>query len=404
MTKASDYDAVRRRYFPRLDPAEGQTLHLPAGASLVKLNADAARVVPQLLEEYGYQRAFVFSSRTLNQTTDVIDRLAASLGSRLAGRSDRVGEHAPVTNVVAAIQEVREAEADVLVTVGGGSVMDFGKFVQLGVTEGVGSRDDLRALRDDEQPKLTQRPTLRQVTVPTTFSLSEWTAAGTPVDDETGKKFILRIPDGVGRAIVYDPSIVAHTPRQLSLVTAVRGLDHAINSVLSTRPNNLCTDLCLQAIRHFAVGIPRVAAGDLDNAIPLLQRASFLAGICQMSVPHGFSHFMVHVFAPWAQIGHSDTACVMMLAQARWLSGHDDPRIAEVAAAMGRPGDPLDVILLDLLEACDLPTSVRQLGVDPKRLDEVVGLAMAHPYVTLHNLRPIRTAEEIAAILAGVGG
>ncbi|MGW5153017.1 iron-containing alcohol dehydrogenase [Rhodococcus koreensis] len=404
MSSASDPEAARRLYFPELETGDGQTLHLPAGAAEIKLNADATRVVPQLLADYGYQRAFIFSSRTLNQKTDVIDRLAAALGPRLVGRSDRVGEHAPVKNVLAAIQEVEASDADVLVTVGGGSVMDFGKFVQLGITEGVRTHDDLRALRIDQEPKLDQRPRLRQITIPTTFSLSEWTAAGTPVDDETGKKIILRIPDGVGRAIVYDPSIVAQTPRHLALVTAVRGLDHAVNSVLSTRPNGLCTDLCLQAIRQFAAGIPLLAGGDVETAIPLLQRASFLAGMCQLSVPHGFSHFMVHVFAPWAHVGHSETACVMMLAQARWLRGHDDPRIEQVAAAMGRPGDPLDVIVRDLLEVCDLPTTVRELGVDPQRLDDVVPLAWAHPYVTYHNLRPIRTAADISTILASVAG
>jgi maleylacetate reductase len=403
MTTATDHAVARRLYFPDLDDVEGQTLHLPQGASEVTMNADVTRVVPQRMQEYGYERAFVFASRTLNQRTDVIDRLVDSLGTTVVGRSDRVGEHAPLTNVLAAVEEVRAAQADVLVTVGGGSVMDFGKFVQLGVTEGVVSRDDFRALRHDQQPTVDHRPTLRQIAVPTTFSLSEWTAAGTPVDDETGKKIMLRIPDGVARAIVYDPSVVAHTPRHLALTTAVRGLDHAVNSVLSALPNELCTDLCLQAIRHFSTGIPLLAQGD-PAGITSLHRASFLAGSCQLSVPHGFSHFMVHVFAPWARVGHSETACVMMLAQAAWLAELDDPRVGQVAEAMGRPGERLDVIVRDLLEECGLPTTVRALGVDPVRLDDVVQLALEHPYVTYRNLRPIQTAEDILMILRRVIG
>lgn len=404
MTMPTDREAAYRAYFPEREPGDGQTLHLPAGASEVRSNADATRVVPRLLERYGYGRAFVFASRTLNQKTDVIDRLADSIGRRLVGRSDRIGEHAPIKNVLAAIEEVQAADADVLVCVGGGSVMDFGKFVQLGVTEGVRSHEDLRALRVDQEPRLNERPTLRQITIPTTFALAEWTGAGTPVDDETGKKITLRIPDGVGRAVVQDPSIIEHTPRRLLLVTAVRGLDHAVNTVLSAMPNDLCTDLCLQAIRLFCRGIPMLARGEFDAAIPLLQRASFLAGACQMSVPHGFSHFMVHVFAPWAHVGHSETACVMMLAQARWLRDHDDPRIAQVTEAMGRPGEPLDVIIEGLLTECELPVTVRDLGVGGDGLDEVVSLAMEHPYVTLHNARPIRTADDLSTILASVAG
>jgi alcohol dehydrogenase class IV len=393
---------AQRNYFPGAVEGAAERYYFPAGAEEVLFGADATRDVSALCENFGYQRPFVFSSRTLNRTTDVVERIAQSLGTKLVGRSDRVGEHAPVCNVIAAISEVRQAGADVLVCIGGGSVMDFGKFVQLGVTEGVRTREDLRALRVDQEPDLNQRPVLRQVTIPTTFSLSEWTPAGTPVDDVTGKKITLRVPDGVGRAIVYDPDVVRHTPVRLALVTAIRGLDHSINTVCSAAPNELCTVLALQAITHFHSAIPLLAQGKADIALPMLQRASWLGGVCQMSVPHGFSHFMVHVLAPWAHIGHSETACVMMLAQARWLREHHDPRLADVAAAMGRAGEALDVILYDLLRDIALPTSLREIGVDPARIPQVVPLALAHPYVTLHNLRPITTADDILAVLATV--
>lgn len=238
--------SVGRFYFEA--EAEGErgvakSFYFPDGAEEVRFGADATRDVAELCEKFGYERPFVFSSRTLNRTTDVVDRIAESIGMKLVGRSDRVGEHAPVSNVIAAISEVREADADVLVCIGGGSVMDFGKFVQLGATEGVHTREELRALTVDRAPELNQRPELRQITIPTTFSLSEWTPAGTPVDDATGKKITFRLPDDVGRAIVYDPDIVRHTPVRLALVTAIRGLDHSINTLCSAAPMSCARSL-----------------------------------------------------------------------------------------------------------------------------------------------------------------
>ena len=399
---AEDREAAQRYYFPVKATGGAQRFHFPAGAEEVRFGGDVTRDVAALAEQFGYERPFIFSSRTLNRTTEVVDGIAGSLGTRLVGRSDRIGEHAPIANVIAAISEVREANADVLVCIGGGSVMDFGKFVQLGVTEGVRTREDLLALRVQEEPQLNWRPDLRQITIPTTFSLSEWTPAGTPVDDVTGKKIILRVPDGVGRGIVYDPAVVRHTPAKLALVTAIRGLDHSINTVCSTVPNDLCTVLALQAITHFSTAIPLLAKGDVDAALPMLQRASWLGGVCQMSVPHGFSHFMVHVLAPWANIGHSETACVMMLAQARWFRDQGDPRLAAVAEAMGRPGETLDVILYDLLRDVGLPTTLGEIGIDREQIPEVIPHALAHPLLTLYNLRPITTADEVAAVLSSV--
>lgn len=403
MTISVDEGTTNRHvYFPEREADAAQRFIFPNGVEEVRFGARVRRDLPAVIGQFGYQRAFIFSSRTLNRTTDVVDGIADSLGARLVGRSDRVGEHAPVSNIVAAIAEVREAEADVLVCIGGGSVMDFGKFVQLGTTEGARTRDDFLGLRVDKLPQLNRRPALRQITIPTTFSLSEWTPAGTPVDDTTGKKITLRVPEGVGRAILYDPEVVRHTPVRLALVTAIRGLDHSINTVISTQPNELCTVLATQAIAHFHTAIRALATGDVETALPILQRASWLGGMSQMSVPHGFSHFMVHVLAPWAGIGHSETACVMMLAQARWLRDHNDPRLSDITGAMGRPDDPLDVILYELLQECGLPTSLPEIDVDPQRLSDLVPLALAHPNVTRHNIRPITTSDDILAVLATV--
>jgi len=399
---AESREDVERYYFPVEPTNSTQRFFFPGGASEVRFDADVNRDVVELMELFGYERAFIFSSRTLDETTDVVDGIADSIGSRLVGRSHRIGEHSPIDNVIAAIAEIRDADADVIVSIGGGSVMDFGKFVQLGVTEGVKTRDDLIALRVQNHPALNQRPDLRQIAIPTTFSLSEWTPAGTPVDDETGKKITLRIPDGVARGIVYDPAVVKHTPRRLALVTAIRGLDHSINTVCSTAPNDLCTVLALEATRLFGRAIPLLAAGEDTTALPMLQRASWLGGVCQMSVPHGFSHFVVHVVAPWANIGHSETACVMMLAQARWLRDEGDPRLAAVAEALGRPDVKLDVILEDLLRQVGMPTTLREIGIERAQIEDVVPHVLAHPLLTLYNLRPITTAEHVTEILTSV--
>ncbi|MEV0341869.1 iron-containing alcohol dehydrogenase [Nocardia sp. NPDC050713] len=400
----NDRARSERFYFPYEGEDAAQRFFFPNGCDEVLFRATAARDVPRLVEKFGYQRPFVFTSRTLNRTTDVVDEIVEGLGGSVVNVSDRVGEHAPITNVLAAIDEVRDAGADVLICIGGGSVMDFGKFVQLGVTQGVRTREGFRALRVDQSPVLDDNPQLRQITIPTTFSLSEWTPAGTPVDDETDKKITLRIPRGVGRAIVFDPAIVRHTPKGLALKTAIRGLDHSINNVMTTAPNDIVTVLALQAVQQFHKGIRALARDDLDTAMPTLQKASWLGGVCQMSVPHGFSHFMVHVIAPWAHIGHSETACVMMLAQARWWRGHSDPRLGQVAAAMGRPDDPIDEILFDLLRECEMPTTLADLGLDAAQVEDVIPHTLAHPYVTLHNVVPITTADDIRRALATVSG
>src|SRR5260370_39287135 len=72
---------------------------------------------------------FVLASGTLARETDTVDRLRGMLGNRLAGVCARIGAHPPRTDVVAAANAAREAGADLILTLRGGSVTDAAQVV-----------------------------------------------------------------------------------------------------------------------------------------------------------------------------------------------------------------------------------------------------------------------------------
>src|SRR5215831_6787614 len=72
---------------------------------------------------------FVLASGTLNRDTDVVTTIRGVLGNRCAGVVAKMGAHTPRTDVVEAANAAREAGADLLLTVGGGSVTDAAKMV-----------------------------------------------------------------------------------------------------------------------------------------------------------------------------------------------------------------------------------------------------------------------------------
>ena len=79
--------------------------------------------------------------------TDVVDRVRGVLGNRLAGVCAKIGAHTPRIDVVAAANAAREADADLLLTVGGGSVTDAAKMVGLCLGNGVTDPAQLDAYR-----------------------------------------------------------------------------------------------------------------------------------------------------------------------------------------------------------------------------------------------------------------
>ena len=218
----------------------------PPGLEEVYWGVQAREKLPEVMDAFGYQRALILSSCTLNRSTDQVSEIAAALEGRLIAVSDEVGEHAPISNVVKAVVMARETGADVIVCIGGGSVTDFGKFVQLGVTAGADTREKLlewKQLRQENVPDPLQPPEhygpmkVRQIAIPTTFSTGALTYGGTPVDDVTGGKVGLLVRQGAPRAVIYDPDIVRFTPSSLLASTGVRSLDHSVNNVLAIHRN-----------------------------------------------------------------------------------------------------------------------------------------------------------------------
>src|SRR6185312_14001516 len=84
----------------------------------------AADAVADAVRRLGAQHAFLMVSGTLNRTTDEIDKIRRALGNRCAGMFHHMPPHTPRHAVIEAAAQARAAGADVIVTVGGGSITD----------------------------------------------------------------------------------------------------------------------------------------------------------------------------------------------------------------------------------------------------------------------------------------
>lgn len=372
--------------------------------------ADANTTLPKLMGLYGYERAFIVCSRTLNTKTDIIRDLERALDSKVVGLTDEIGAHAPVQNVLKAARAARDSACDVIIGIGGGSVMDLCKLIQLCITENAFEKEQLLALQFemgrtilDIQPASMSPPAIRQIFVPTTMATAEWTSASTPKDEETNLKARFLVHDGAPQAIVYDPTIMAQTPIDLLLSTAIRGLDHAINSRCSTLPHPLVSLLAEHGAKLFIENLPRIKQNPHDlDAMHACQLATTYTGMGVMSVTHGFSHWSVHVIGPYADIGHSDAACVMMLAQAKWLEGYAKEQHGAILRLLGRENETLYDVLKQLLEDLELPSSLSDIGLSRAQANELAPLIFEHPWTPAFNLREISSVDDVQEILSYV--
>ena len=120
---------------------ESRTFSVTAHDRIV-FGTPAGDAVTAEAERYGAKRIFVTSTRSLAQKTDgPLQRLERALGARHAGTYASIKSHSPREDVVAGANAARAAKADLLVAVGGGSVIDATKAMQLCLWLGLDTPD-----------------------------------------------------------------------------------------------------------------------------------------------------------------------------------------------------------------------------------------------------------------------
>ncbi len=377
-----------------------------AATEQVILGTAAAPAIAGEAERLGARRVFVLASRSLAESTDEIARVEAALGRAHAATHHGIRPHVPRSDVIAAAAAARAVAADLVVTIGGGSVTDAGKIVTLCLRHGIAGADDLDAYRlraGGDGAMIAPHvdgPEVRCVSVPTTLSGGEFNPLSGATDERSGAKQGYSARTMAPVAVILDPAITRHTPLWLWLATGVRAIDHAVETLGSLQSNGFADGMAELALRSLAEGLPRVAAdpGDPDARlhcqIGAWQSMLPLVG----GVPMGASHAIGHVLGGLCGVPHGHASCVMAPAVQAWNATVNAYRQRRIGAALGDPGTPAAVLLDRLIAGLGMPRSLAAVGVGEAALPGIAAHVLEDIWGRT-NPRPITTADDIMAIL-----
>ena len=357
----------------------------------------AAAAVAEQVRRLGAERVFLMVSGTLHRETPEIAKIRAALGNRCVGVFDKMPPHTPRSAVIAATAQAREAGADLIVTVGGGSITDGAKAVQLCLANGIVSVEGMDACRGEANLKA---PTVRQISVPTTLSAGEFSALAGVTNEATRVKELFKHPMTIPAAVILDPALTVHTPEWLFLSTGIRAVDHCVEGVCSLEANPYGDAQALRGLSLLTKGLARVKAhpGDLQARMDCqlgswLSMAPLAAG-----VPMGASHGIGYVLGAVFDIPHGHTSCIMLPAVMRWNKPANAGRQTMIASAMDAAGEDAGDVLDRFIAGLDMPRSLRAVNVGPEHFDRIAKQAMGTPWVP-RNPRPIPTPEVLREIL-----
>lgn len=387
------------------DGLQAGTFNLTAQERIVH-GLPAGQAVLAELQRCGAKRVLLVSGRSLAALADgPLQRLRAALGAACVGSFEAVRAHSPREDVVGIADMARACGADLLVAVGGGSVVDATKAAQLCLWMNLRSPEAMEPYRADApagiaQPIQPPADAIRMVCVTTTLSASDFTGMAGITDSRTNAKQMFAHRLMVPRVAVLDPAATLDTPEWLLFSTAIRSVDHAVECWCSPLATPATEALSLQGLRLLNQGLraikadPQALAPRLQAQFGMWQAVAALASGVQTGASHGIGYALGAGF----NVPHGHTSCVLLPAVMRWNAAVNAERQQALAQAMGAPARPAHELVAELIALLGQPGSLRAVGLKEDQLDELAERALPYPPVKA-NPRPIRSAADVKEIL-----
>ena len=326
---------------------------------------------------------------------------------------DAVEANPTDANVAAGVESLRGfgAEGAVMVLVGGGSVMDCGKYIAMAAPSGIedsslafspeldsADRIDFATLAP---PSQVSAPCVPTVAVPTTSgTASETNGGGLITRTEDHRKLTFNHPDVRPRVVVLDPLLTVGHPPGATAVCGMDVLTHAIEAYTSTAATPYADGLALHAIRLVGRWLPQaVAVGSDVQARAWMQIASHLAGRAFSSGPLlGLVHATGHPVSGTFGAAHGQTLATMLPHVMRFNLETVSERYAEVGAALGVAHDPLAAVeAVETLSATvGTDRSLSDLGAGAHHIDALTSDALRD--IIILNTPRYPTREEVQTL------
>jgi len=229
----------------------------------------------------------------------------------LAGVFDGVLQDARIEVINAGAAFYRSVNADCLIAVGGGSVMDTAKAVNIMIGSGA---TDFQPLADQAGLWEGATPLPPHIAFPTTAGTGcEVTSAMVVLDTRAKAKLSVTHPYCNADIALLDPELTFRLPPKITAFTGMDALTHAIEAVLSTGAEPIADALSLHAIRLIFKYLP-VAVRDPQNseARGNMMLASTMAAMGFGNTMTGAVHALAHALGALYGIPHGLANAIML--------------------------------------------------------------------------------------------
>jgi len=307
----------------------------------------------------------------------LLTRLRNVLGGRLAQVIDRTEPNPDVATLAAlyrAFWSARDA-GDVLVAVGGGSVIDTAKTLMVATADA--SFEALVALLASGKAFVPAR-VKPLIAIPTTAGTgSEVTPWATVWDRGAGRKYSLHLSETWPEAALVDPELTLSLPARPTLAAGLDALSHALESIWNVNANPVSDTHAVAAARTVLATLPELMHDLRDPALRERQSlAAMQAGLAFSNTKTALAHSISYDMTLHHGLPHG-LACSFTLPMVLARALHADAgRDAVLARIFDMPLDAAPAHLEAFLAGLGVSTRFADYGVSGEEEKRMIAAAL----------------------------
>ncbi|OTN87031.1 lactaldehyde reductase [Enterococcus faecium] len=358
-------------------------------------------IVPEF-QQRGFSKAAVITDKGLiehgiaTKVTELLDKAAIDYALY-----DGIVPNPTIQNVKDGVAFVKEAEADCLIAIGGGSPIDTAKAIGIILTNPEFS--DVISL---EGVADTKNPCLPILAIPTTSGTAAEVTINYVITDEVNhRKFVCVDPHDIPIVAFIDSDMMMGMPKKLAASTGMDAMTHAIEGFITKGAWEMTDMLHLKAIEIIGHSLEASVDGD-QNGREKMALGQYIAGMGFSNVGLGLVHGMAHPLSAWYNIPHGVACAALLPTVMKYNKEYTGEKYREIALVLGIKG-AAGMSLEDVREAAcgeidrlskavGIPETISELGVKEADITAIAEDAL-RDVCTPGNPRET-TVEEIIAL------
>jgi alcohol dehydrogenase class IV len=347
--------------------------------------SDALAELGREVEALGARRAFVICGQSIAHKSPLVERVREILGDRFAGAFSGAAQESPLPAVEAGAAASREARADALVAIGGGSTIVTSRAINILLSERE-ALHDLCIRYPAEGPPVApplDAPKLPSIVVPTTPTTAADTAGAAVTDEAPPYRLEFQDPKLRPTAVILDAGALLSAPLSVFLDTALTLLGGLVVYLQSPALNPYSLADHRQALDLTTAALPQLAANpeepeprmELGVAALLCNRAWDAPDPPAAGISLGLQRQLRYRYE---QVPQGAVGCVLHLAEMRLHRDrllHGQVRLARLWGVEAESDEDAAMaatqIFVDLLVSVGAPTRLRELQIPEQDLRSV---------------------------------